>query len=90
MRTGTRFKPSLRCGPAVGAPGSESDGGIYNRSGLKDAIENNTLNLPLDEPKEGMADDVPYFFLGYDVFPLQKRMMKPYGHMVYNSQRAPL
>ena len=66
----------------VGSPGSESDGGIYKRSGLKDAIENNTLNLPPDEPIEGMADDVPYFFLGDDAFPLNKRMMKPYGHRV--------
>lgn len=51
----------------VGAYGSASDAGIFSKSTLKKAIEENQLNLP-DEA----------VMLGDEAFPLTKYLMKPY------------
>lgn len=51
----------------IGAHGSMSDGGIFNKSSLKKGIEGNLLDLPVDA-----------VILGDEAFPLTSYLMKPY------------
>lgn len=51
----------------VGSYGSISDGGIFAKSSLRIAIEENQLNLPNG-----------YVILGDEAFPLTPYLMKPY------------
>lgn len=55
----------------VGSYGSRSDGGIFSKSSLQAAIENNQLDLPENS-----------VILGDDAFPLKDYMMKPYPRRV--------
>lgn len=64
----------------VGAPGSSSDAGIFNRSRLEPALRLGTLGLPLPEPLPNDDRDMPFFMIGDDAFPLRTYMMKPYSH----------
>jgi len=64
----------------IGSPGSVGDAGIWNRSQIKQAIEQNTLNIPPDTPLPGDNEPMPYFIIGDDAFSLTTRLMKPYGH----------
>lgn len=53
----------------VGANGRASDGGIFAKSTLKSAIENNKLNLPPNT-----------VFVADDAFPLTEYLLKPFSH----------
>jgi hypothetical protein len=64
----------------VGAPGSESDCGVYNASTLEPALREGTLGLPDDAPLPGDDRPTPYFMVGDDAFALRKWMQKPYPH----------
>ena len=65
----------------VGAEGSASDAGIFNRSPLLTALEENLCNFPRPEslPGDRSPVPVPYFLVGDDAFPLRPWMMKPYA-----------
>jgi len=63
----------------VGAPGSESDCGVYNASNLEPALRQGTLGLPDDAPLPGDDRPTPYFLVGDDAFPLRRYMVKPYA-----------
>jgi len=52
----------------IGAYGSMSDAGIFNKSALKKAIEENLLDIPEDG-----------VILGDEAFPLTSYLMKPYA-----------
>lgn len=52
----------------IGAHGCMSDGGIFNKSALKKAIEENLLDIPEDG-----------VILGDEAFPLTSYLMKPYA-----------
>ncbi|XP_071581738.1 uncharacterized protein [Temnothorax nylanderi] len=52
----------------VGALGRNSDGGIFQNSSLKRAIDGKLLNLPEN-----------FFFVGDDAFPLKLYLLKPYS-----------
>lgn len=64
----------------VGAPGSESDCGVFNLSSMEPALREGTLGLPEPSPLPGDNRNTPYFLVGDDAFPLRKWMMKPYPH----------
>lgn len=53
----------------VGANGRASDGGVFARSTLKNAVENKELNLPPNT-----------VFLADDAFPLTEYLLKPFSH----------
>lgn len=63
----------------VGANGSASDCGVFNRSRLRPALENNTMGFPDPEPLPDDDRDMPYFLIGDDAFPLRSWMMKPFS-----------
>lgn len=72
----------------VGAPGSYSDCGVFNRSSLEPALRLNTLGLPPPVPLPHDDRDVPYFIIGDDAFPLRTYMVKPYhGKYLDHDQR---
>ncbi|XP_026821628.1 protein ALP1-like [Rhopalosiphum maidis] len=53
----------------VGSNGRASDGGIFSKSSLKNAVENNLLNMPPNT-----------IFVADDAFPLKDYLLKPYSH----------
>lgn len=64
----------------VGAYGSESDSGVFNKSNLSAAFRDNTLNLPKGTAKlPGSELQTPCFFVADDAFALTEHMMKPYS-----------
>jgi len=62
----------------VGAEGSCSDAGIFNRSTLAPALQEGTLGLPDPDHLPNDDVDMPYFLVGDDAFALRPYMMKPY------------
>ena len=62
----------------VGTNGKVSDGGVWNKCGLKAALENNTLNLPAPEPLPGREVPLPYVVVADEAFGMKPWLMKPY------------
>lgn len=62
----------------VGSQGRISDGGVFNNSEFRRALEENDLNLPDPRPLPGRAQLVPYVILVDDAFPLTRNLLKPY------------
>ncbi|XP_017469641.1 PREDICTED: uncharacterized protein LOC108368125 [Rhagoletis zephyria] len=62
----------------IGAYGSQSDGGVYHFSKLADAIENDRLGLPHDQPLPGETEPFPHYLVGDAAFPLRRYLMRPY------------
>jgi len=60
----------------IGSYGSNSDGGIFAKSALKRAIEENVLDIPTDS-----------VILGDDAFPLLPYLMKPYARRNHLTER---
>lgn len=65
---------------SVGAEGSASDAGVFNKSSLRRRLEEETLGVPEADPLPGDDRDTEYFFVGDDAFPLRKWLMKPFPH----------
>ena len=63
----------------VGAQGSASDAQIFNHVDLRQAVEENWMDIPNPEPFPHDDRDTPYFFIGDDAFALQTWMMKPFS-----------
>lgn len=63
----------------VGCKGRISDGGVFNRSTLYRAIENNTLNLPQSKKLPGSDIMTPYVIVADDAFALKPYLMKPFN-----------
>ena len=61
----------------VGIIGRVSDGGVWNRTGLCNALENGKIYLPLPEPLPNRTGDCPYVIIGDDAFALRPFLMKP-------------
>lgn len=53
----------------IGANGRASGGGVFSKSKLKSALENNGLNIPSNT-----------VILADDAFPLKEYLLKPYSH----------
>ncbi|XP_053691462.1 uncharacterized protein LOC128739978 [Sabethes cyaneus] len=66
----------------VGSPGADGDVNVFSRTNFgKSILEDNTLlNLPADAPVND--EDMPFFFIGDDAFPLSHRIIKPYGPII--------
>ena len=63
----------------VGAEGRNSDGGIFRTSEINKCLENGSLSFPDAKPlNEARFNDVPYFMVGDEAFPLETYMMRPF------------
>ncbi|KAI6186070.1 hypothetical protein M3Y98_00092900 [Aphelenchoides besseyi] len=65
----------------IGGYGHESDGGLFDRSDLKKALDdaNNPLNIPSSAALPNTEVQLPFFFVADAAFPLLPNIMKPYG-----------
>ena len=62
----------------VGINGRNSDGGIWSRCPLKNALEKNALNIPEPRALPGRLNKTLYVCTGDDAFPLSLYMTKPF------------
>lgn len=63
----------------VGCKGRISDGGVFNRSSLHAAIENNTLNIPPPRQLPSSNIELPFVIVADDAFALKTYLMKPFS-----------
>jgi len=64
----------------IGAYGSESDDGIFNRSEIGQGIKNDTLHLPSNSASlPGTNIKTAYYFVGDAAFELSRYLMKPFS-----------
>lgn len=63
----------------VGCKGRISDGGVYNRSTLHIALEQNTLNIPNARCLPGSNTTAPFVILADDAFALKTYLIKPFN-----------
>lgn len=63
----------------VGCKGRISDGGVYNRSTLSQALESNCLNIPTSRCLPDSTEKTPFVILADDAFALKRYMMKPFN-----------
>nr|XP_050022890.2 uncharacterized protein LOC126516840 [Dermacentor andersoni] len=61
----------------IGHHGSDSDGGVFSRSRLQEAILSNKQGFPHDAPL-GNVGNIPFYLVGDEAFPLKTYMMRPY------------
>ena len=59
--------------------GSYGDAKIYNESEIAEAVQNGTIGFQDPDPLPH-DQDIPYFFVGDDVFSLNKNFQKPFGN----------
>lgn len=62
----------------VGCNGRISDGGVFNRCSLSNAMDTNSLNLPEATPLPNRDEPVPYVIVADDAFALKNYLLKPY------------
>jgi hypothetical protein len=63
----------------IGTNGRISDGGVYGKSSLAEALHNNSLNIPTDRPLPGRNKPQPFVIIADEAFPLKANIMKPYS-----------
>lgn len=63
----------------IGVNGRISDGGVFSRSALYEAVSNNLLNLPPDKSLPGRISPLPYVIVAGEAFPLKPYIMKPFA-----------
>ena len=77
--------------------GRISDCVVYNNSLLKEAILNNSLNLPSSKPLSNIdPNDIfwdketstPFLFVADDAFPLSQNIMTPYPQRNLNDKKT--
>lgn len=80
----------------VGCQGSISDGGVFRKTSLWKALEENSIYLPQAKPLPQNPDpvfedtsdiDIDYFFVCDDAFPLGLHLMKPYSKRQLSEER---
>ena len=62
----------------VGANGRACDAGIFARSTMSTALEQNEVHIPPPRPLPGRVNSVPFVVVGDDAFGLKPHIMKPY------------
>lgn len=64
----------------TGYAGRNNDGGIFRASNFNHCLERGRLNLPTTAclPNDESRQNVPYFFVGDNAFPLKRYLMRPY------------
>lgn len=63
----------------VGCKERISDGGVYNRSTLSQALESNSINIPPPRNLPNCLEQTPFVILADDAFALKRYMMKPFN-----------
>lgn len=63
---------------SIGCQGRISDGGVFKNTEFSKRLENDSLNLPSDEPLPGRTKPIPYVLVADDAFPLTNNIMKPF------------
>lgn len=72
----------------VGTNGRTSDGGVWGKSQLKRAMDNDQLNIPGAKKLPGTNVFAPYVMVADDAFPLSMNIMKPFaGRNLTRTQR---
>ena len=71
----------------VGTNGRVSDGGVWNKCGLSQAIEDGIISLPPPKCLPNGDTEVPHVFVGDDAFALKPHMMKPYSQNGLSADR---
>lgn len=72
----------------VGLPGFAGDAFVFNRSELRECIEDGSAGLPEPECLPGDNTEVPYFIVADDAFALRTWLMKPFSkNMLTISER---
>lgn len=66
----------------VGCKGRISDGGVFSRSSIFDALETNSVNIPAPRPltNDQNAANFPYVMVADDAFALTPYMLKPFSY----------
>ena len=62
----------------VGQYGSNNDSSVLANSNISYVIESDALDMPRAERIEGIEEDMPYYLLGDEIFPLNTWLMKPF------------
>lgn len=62
----------------VGAPGRQSDSGVFRNSVMGQRFENNSLNVPVASPISAEGSNIPYFLIADEAFGLKKYLQRPY------------
>ena len=63
----------------VGAAGRDGDARVFSNSSLKEALDDDSLNVPSPLTLEGTTNKLHHHIVGDDSFPLRV-IMKPYPH----------
>ncbi|XP_036340050.1 putative nuclease HARBI1 isoform X2 [Rhagoletis pomonella] len=63
----------------IGANGRASDVMAFKNSLLYDNLSRGQLNLPADKPLKGQLSKTPFYFIGDDIFGLNRHLMKAYN-----------
>lgn len=61
----------------IGAYGSNNDAGVWNSSEMGKKFASGEMNLPQPDAIPGIEDDLPYFLVGDEIFPLTDYLMRP-------------
>lgn len=73
----------------IGANGCASDCQVFNHSDLRRCIEDGSIDYPPDEPLPNDDEDMPYFIVGDDAFPLREWLMKPFpGRILTHDEKV--
>ena len=74
----------------IGSYGSNNDSGVFCNSKMGKALFQNKMNLPNSEPIKNSSsrEDVPYFLVGDEAFPLQPWLLRPYSGKNISEEHA--
>ncbi|MGH0146353.1 UNVERIFIED_CONTAM: hypothetical protein FKN15_007788 [Acipenser sinensis] len=72
----------------VGTNGRVSDGGVWNKCTLSQALQDNSLHLPQPSALPLCNDPVPYMVVAEEAFGLKKWIMKPYPQIQLNPENC--
>ena len=62
----------------IGCEGRRSDGGVLADSEFGKALSDGTLVFPDPTPLEESGNDIPFYFVGDEAFPLRQYLMRPF------------
>lgn len=72
----------------IGCNGRVSDGGVFSRSTLSQALESNSIGFPEPDFLPGTDRLCPYYIVADEAFPLRTYLMKPFPHRkLHHDQR---
>ena len=71
----------------MGVNGRVSDGGVWNRTDLCNALENGKVNLAMPQPLPNRTEDSPYVIVGDHAVALKPFLMKPYPQQDLDLER---